>query len=55
MVSLTTDLWIARNETGYIGITAHWLSKKFELNEILLCLEPMPYSHTSQTIREFLI
>ncbi|CAG8681477.1 15699_t:CDS:2 [Acaulospora morrowiae] len=55
MVSLNTDLWMARNGTGYIGITAHWLSKEFELNEILLCLEPMPYSHTSQAIKEFLI
>ncbi|CAG8547400.1 6210_t:CDS:2, partial [Dentiscutata heterogama] len=41
-ISLTTDLWTARNKTGYIGITAHWLSNKFELNEILLCLESMP-------------
>ncbi|CAG8650256.1 3114_t:CDS:1 [Ambispora gerdemannii] len=55
IVSLTTDLWTARNGTGYIVITAHWLSKQFELNEILLCLESMPYPHTSQIIREFLI
>ncbi|CAG8642829.1 18648_t:CDS:2, partial [Acaulospora morrowiae] len=33
----------------------HWLSKEFELNEILLCLIPMPYPHISQAIREFLI
>ncbi|CAG8775543.1 434_t:CDS:1, partial [Acaulospora morrowiae] len=55
MVFLTTDLWTARNGTGYIGITAYWLSKEFELNEILLCLKPMPYPHTSQAIGEFLI
>ncbi|CAG8650840.1 20457_t:CDS:2 [Racocetra persica] len=28
-VSLTTDLWTSRNNTGYIGITAHWLNKQF--------------------------
>ncbi|CAG8627993.1 5248_t:CDS:2, partial [Cetraspora pellucida] len=54
-ISLTTDFWTARNKTGYIGITAHWLSNKFELNKILLCLESMLYPHTGRSIREFLI
>ena len=38
----------------WTGIIAHWLNEQFELNEILLCLEPMPYPHTSRAIREFL-
>ncbi|CAG8846810.1 36190_t:CDS:2, partial [Racocetra persica] len=35
--------------------TSHWLNKQFELNEILLCIEPMPYPHTNTAIKEFLI
>ncbi|CAG8826124.1 20764_t:CDS:1, partial [Gigaspora rosea] len=54
-VSLTTDLWTARNKTGYIGVTAHWINDQFELNEILLCLEKIPYPHTGRIIREFLV
>ncbi|CAG8789079.1 21898_t:CDS:2, partial [Cetraspora pellucida] len=54
-ISLTTDLWMAKNKTRYIRITAYWLSDKFELNKILLCLETMPYLHTDDAIREFLM
>src|SRR6185437_13955665 len=54
-ISLTTNLWMARNKTGYIGITAYWLNNQFELNEILLCLEPMLYPHTGRNIKDFFI
>ncbi|CAG8795067.1 34226_t:CDS:2 [Gigaspora margarita] len=54
-ISLTTDLWTARNKTGYIGVTTHWLNDQFELNKILLCLEQMPYPYMGLVIREFLI
>ncbi|CAG8455881.1 2128_t:CDS:2, partial [Cetraspora pellucida] len=35
-VNLTTDLWTAKNNRGYIEITATWITPNFKLNEALL-------------------
>ncbi|CAG8691807.1 10352_t:CDS:2, partial [Ambispora gerdemannii] len=39
---------------GFIGITCHWLTPKFETIDILLCCEKIPYPHTSQAILSFI-
>nr|CAG8656639.1 5008_t:CDS:2 [Entrophospora candida] len=52
--TITTDLWTSRSKEGYIGVTCHWLSPKFEPIDILLAIERMPYPHTNEIILNYL-
>ena len=52
-VSLTTDMWTARNE-GYIGITCSYINSNFILNEITLTVNHIRYPYTAQHIAESL-
>ena len=49
-VSLTMDLWTARNRQGYIGITCSYIDKNFKLNEVTLSVQYVSYSHTAANI-----
>ncbi len=53
-VSLTTDMWTARNGQGYIGITCSYINSNFILNEITLTVNHIRYPHTAQHIAESL-
>ena len=53
-VSLTTDMWSARNGQGYIGITCSYIDFKFTLHEITLTVNYVRYSHTAEHITESL-
>jgi len=53
-VSLTTDMWTARNGQGYIGITCSYIDSNFILNEITLTVNHIRYPHTAQHIAESL-
>nr|CAG8644445.1 4529_t:CDS:2 [Entrophospora candida] len=48
-ISFTTDEWTSMHKP-YIGITIHWVSEDFELNQLLLTLEELPYPHTANDI-----
>jgi hypothetical protein len=52
--TITVDLWTARNKTGFIGITCHWLTSEFKIIDLLLCCEQISYPHTSETISSFI-
>lgn len=52
--SITTDLWTARSNDGYIGITLHWLTPNFEVRDVILTVEKMDYPHTGERIKECL-
>src|SRR6185437_238555 len=52
--SITTDLWTAHNNDGYIGVTLHWLTPDFEICDIILSVEKMEYPHTGERIKEYL-
>jgi len=53
-VSLTLDLWTARNRQGYLGITGSFLDNTFELREFTLDIAYVRYPHTSKHILETL-
>jgi hypothetical protein len=53
-VSITTDMWTARNGQGYIGVTCSYIDMKFNLNEITLTVNYVRYPHTVQHIAESL-
>src|SRR3989337_2578838 len=49
-VSLTLDLWTARSNHGYLGITCSYLDQKYNLHEITLTLSYVRYPHTAKHI-----
>ncbi|XP_072400709.1 zinc finger BED domain-containing protein 4-like [Diabrotica undecimpunctata] len=46
-VTITTDMWSSRNSDSFIGVTAHFINDKFELESILLEVCLFEGSHTS--------
>ena len=46
-ISLTLDAWSSPAHLPYLGVTAHWLSSKFEPQEVLLSMEELPYPHSA--------
>jgi hypothetical protein len=53
-ISLTMDLWTARNRQGYLGVTCSYLNKSFKLCEFTLDIAYIRYPHTANHIRETL-
>src|ERR1044072_4075587 len=53
--AITTDLWTSCANSGYIGITCHWLTEKMELYDILVCVEQINYPHTGNNICQTII
>ncbi len=54
-VSLTTDMWTAKNRQGFLGVTCSFLDKKFDIHEITLTVEYIRYPHTAQNISDALL
>ncbi|CAB5372706.1 unnamed protein product [Rhizophagus irregularis] len=53
-VSITTNMWTARNGQEYIGVTCSYIDTKFNLNEITLTVNYVRYPHTAQHVAESL-
>ena len=53
-ISLTLDAWSSPAHLPYLGVTAHWLSSKFEPQEVLLSMEELPYPHSAFEIQDHL-
>ena len=53
-ISLTIDAWSSPAHLPYLGVTAHWLTPKFEPQEILLSMEELPYPHSAFEIQDHL-
>ncbi|GES98504.1 zinc finger BED domain-containing protein 1-like [Rhizophagus clarus] len=51
-ISLTTDLWSSRSKHGYLGLTATWINKNFEIMDVLLEISYFPIPHTAKAIIE---
>lgn len=54
-VALTFDLWSARKGSRSFGcITAHYISNDWEIENLILQFERLPYPHDGETIRAFI-
>lgn len=53
-VSLTMDLWTARNRQGYLGVTCSYLDQSFKLREFTLDIAYVRYPHTAIHIKDTL-
>ncbi|CAG8582030.1 16407_t:CDS:2 [Cetraspora pellucida] len=49
-VCLTLDLWTARNQQGFLGITYSWIDENFKIHEALFTLTYLKYPHTAINI-----
>ncbi|PLW53682.1 hypothetical protein PCANC_04327 [Puccinia coronata f. sp. avenae] len=49
-ISLTNNLWTASDLTGYMVITAHYISKQWELTKLIVGFKPLPPPHSGQAI-----
>ena len=54
-VSLTLDLWTARNNHGFLGITCSYLDQQYNLHEIALTLSYVRFPHTAENIQDSII
>jgi hypothetical protein len=54
-VSLTMDLWTARNRQGYLGVTCSYINQSFKLCEFTLDIAYVRYPHTSAHIKDTLV
>src|SRR4051812_32891525 len=54
-ISLTLDAWSSSAHIPYLGVTAHWVTSKFEPCELLLSMEELPYPHGATEIQEHLV
>ena len=54
-ISLTTDMWTARNRQGFLGVTCFFLDKNFVIQEVTLTIEYVRYPHTAQNISDALL
>ena len=52
--SLTMDLWTARNRSSYLGVTCSFIDDSFQLCEVTLAIQYLPYPHTANNIVELL-
>src|SRR3954469_25554603 len=48
--SITTGLWTARSRSGYIGITCSFINSNFDICEVILAIQYVPYPHTGNNI-----
>ena len=53
-VSLTMDLWTARNQQGYLGVTCSYIDQSFKLCEFTLDIAYIRYPHTAIHIKDTL-
>jgi hypothetical protein len=49
-ISLTMDLWTARNRQGYLGVTCSYFDQSFQLKEFALDVAYVRYPHTAENI-----
>ncbi|GAV04296.1 hypothetical protein RvY_14599 [Ramazzottius varieornatus] len=47
-ISLTMDPWTSLAQEGYMAITAHWVTKEFELRRVLLDFVDLPAEHSAE-------
>lgn len=48
-------MWTARNRQGFLGVTCFFLDKNFAIQEVVLTIEYVKYSHTAQNISDALL
>ncbi|GBC38914.2 zinc finger BED domain-containing protein 4-like [Rhizophagus irregularis DAOM 181602=DAOM 197198] len=54
VIDFIIDAWSSPAHLPYLGITAHWLTSKFEPQEVLLNMEELPYPHSVIEIQKHL-
>lgn len=54
-ISLTTDTWTSMATQNYMAVTAHYISKDWQMKSVLLECYHFPDSHTAENLRNELL
>jgi hypothetical protein len=49
-LAITFDLWTSLAKHSYVGVTAHWITPKFEQKSGCILIGELPGHHTAQNI-----
>ena len=49
-ISFTLDGWTSKNQISFLGISAHWISKDWELKSVILDFKKLDSSHSGENI-----
>jgi hypothetical protein len=55
MISFTLDAWTSPNCMAFLGITAHWITRNWELKEILIDFCKLTGSHSGENLAEVFV
>jgi len=55
MISFTLDPWTSSNCIAFLGITAHWISENWQLNEILIDFHKLRGAHSGENLAEVFV
>jgi hypothetical protein len=53
-ISLTTDFWTASDLTGYMVVTAHYITDNWKILKFIIGFRPLPPPHTGLAIADCL-
>ncbi|KAL0212643.1 hypothetical protein RCL1_006269 [Eukaryota sp. TZLM3-RCL] len=48
-------MWTSVTQKPFIGVTAHWLTEHFEMQNVILAIECLPHPHTGEDIANYLL
>jgi hypothetical protein len=49
-ISFTLDGWTSKNQISFLGISAHWISKDWELKNVILDFKKLDGPHSGENI-----
>jgi len=49
-ISFTLDGWTSKNQISFLGISAHWISKDWELKSVILNFKKLDGPHSGENI-----
>lgn len=53
-ICLTTDGWSSVNNESFMAVTGHFIDSKYDLQSVLLEIQPFPASHTAENQADYL-
>lgn len=51
-ISYSVDVWTAANWLAFLGVTAHWMDREFELHSTIFDFIPITGRHTGDNLGE---
>ncbi|KAF9270882.1 Zinc finger BED domain-containing protein 1, partial [Mortierella antarctica] len=53
--SVTSDVWSSRTSRPFISVTLHWLTEAYQLQCVVIALEPFDHPHTGECTKAAIV